>query len=396
MRICFANLNTIYVFSIEGKFYRSNGNVIPSVLIQRLWEMFEEWENGEGEGVPNSGTPGETSNSNAYVYLRSCLEQNLARFPKEDHEAVRSAFNCMMNYCQMHNGGFLESAPRTREFGPDSHWQLPGGNLKIPAGFGNVLSALKDNFWNERRLRLGREVTRITWDGYEIRIRCTNDEEYLAEHVILTVSLGCLRKWAEQGTLKPQMPETKLEAIRSIEFGKANKVFLFWDTPFWEEGSGSIKLAWTDQEYDIKSPKEWYKRIFGFDEVLNNRNVLVGWISGNEAEVMESLLDDDIIETCTQLIRQFLGNPAIPRPSKIIRSNWCSNPFTLGSYSYRGFQTTSRHHQQLSEPMYQALFPRILFAGEATSTHHNSTMHGARDSAFREVKRLLEYYDPGE
>ena len=62
-----------------------------------------------------------------------------------------------------------------------------------------------------------------------------------------------------------------------------------------------------------------YRKIFALDEVANNRNVLVGWLSGPEAQHVEGLSDAEVIDTYTTLIRQFLNNPAIPEPIGVAR-----------------------------------------------------------------------------
>lgn len=36
--------------------------------------------------------------------------------------------------------------------------------------------------------------------------------------------------------------------------------------------------------------------------------------------------------------------------------------------------------------------PKICFAGEATSTHYYSTVHGAIEAGFREADRLTQFY----
>ena len=64
---------------------------------------------------------------------------------------------------------------------------------------------------------------------------------------------------------------------------------------------------------------------------MANRKVLVGWLSGAEAVYMETLPENVVMETCTQLIRQFLRDPAIPAPVRMTRymfyrqSEVCSN-----------------------------------------------------------------------
>ncbi len=68
-------------------------------------------------------------------------------------------------------------------------------------------------------------------------------------------------------------------------------------------------------------------------------------------------------------------------------------PKFQGSYSYR--ETDSDlldiSHSDLATPLTFARVPKVFFAGEATSDNYYSTVHGAVDSAEREVARLLKY-----
>ena len=45
----------------------------------------------------------------------------------------------------------------------------------------------------------------------------------------------------------PPLPPAKVEAIERIGFGRAGKVFMEFDAPFWSEGEEVIKIAWGKQ-----------------------------------------------------------------------------------------------------------------------------------------------------
>ena len=46
---------------------------------------------------------------------------------------------------------------------------------------------------------------------------------------------------------EPPLPPAKVEAIDRIGFGRAGKVFVEFDAPFWSEGEEVIKIAWGKQ-----------------------------------------------------------------------------------------------------------------------------------------------------
>ena len=49
------------------------------------------------------------------------------------------------------------------------------------------------------------------------------------------------------------------------------------------------------------------------------KGVLVGWVGGRGAELVEEVTEQEIGEHCTQLLRQFTRNKHIPLPVRVIR-----------------------------------------------------------------------------
>ncbi|XP_006499356.1 spermine oxidase isoform X12 [Mus musculus] len=121
------------------------------------------------------------------------------------------------------------------------------------------------------------------------------------------------------------------------------------------------------------------------------------------------------------------GNPNIPKPRRILRSAWGSNPYFRGSYSYTQVGSSGADVEKLAKPLpytessktahrssteqqpghllpskcpEQSLDPsrgsikpmQVLFSGEATHRKYYSTTHGALLSGQREAARLIEMY----
>ncbi|XP_048395420.1 spermine oxidase isoform X2 [Stegostoma tigrinum] len=91
------------------------------------------------------------------------------------------------------------------------------------------------------------------------------------------------------------------------------------------------------------------------------------------------------------------GNPHIPKPRRILRSGWGSNPYIRGSYSYTRVGSSGADVEKLAKPLpypksTKAAPMQILFAGEATHRKYYSTTHGALLSGEREAARLIEMY----
>ena len=87
--------------------------------------------------------------------------------------------------------------------------------------------------------------------------------------------------------------------------------------------------------------------------------------------------------------------PSLPYPVSAHVSKWTEDEFTKGCYTYISCQSSVQDIVNLAEPLYHTshngdLLPRVLFAGEATSTAQYATMNGAFESGVREAKRIIE------
>lgn len=79
------------------------------------------------------------------------------------------------------------------------------------------------------------------------------------------------------------------------------------------------------------------------------------------------------------------------------RSYWYNNPHFNGTYSFETVKSHSLCQDTCQEILTTPLIdqqhrPIVQFAGEATSPHHFSTVHGAVETGFREAKRIIDYY----
>lgn len=80
-----------------------------------------------------------------------------------------------------------------------------------------------------------------------------------------------------------------------------------------------------------------------------------------------------------------LGRP-VPEPAGIVRTRWAEDPWTLGAYSFLPVGATPDHRRALAEPIDGVL----RFAGEALSTTHPSTVHGALTSGEEAARAIAD------
>ncbi|XP_074730215.1 peroxisomal N(1)-acetyl-spermine/spermidine oxidase isoform X1 [Strix uralensis] len=290
---------------------------------------------------------------------------------------------------------------------------LPGLDCTFPGGYSSLpdrmVSALPEGI-----LLLSKAVRTIQWRGsfceegdetrdFPVRVECEDGDTFLADHVIVTVPLGFLKEH-HQNFFQPPLPKRKAEAICRLGFGTNNKIFLEFEKPFWEPQQQLLEVVWED-ESPLEEPSadleaNWFKKLIGFVVLQppeQHGHVLCGFIAGKESEYMETLSDAEVLSTMTRVLRTLTGNPCLPAPRSVLRSQWHSAPYTRGSYSYVAVGSSGDDIDVLAQPLpEEPEDPRplqLLFAGEATHRTFYSTTHGALLSGWREAERLNQLFE---
>ncbi|KAK8382101.1 hypothetical protein O3P69_015216 [Scylla paramamosain] len=246
---------------------------------------------------------------------------------------------------------------------------------------------------------------------FPIIIRCRDGKEYEAQHVMVTPSIGYLKK--NLNIFSPPLPTRLQNAIMSRGFGTLGKIFLEYEDAWWWEGCEGIQLVWTkdiaDSEHTTSAADSvdrkqqqtsdwWVKGISGFDPVFNHKAVLCGWIGGREAEHMETLSEAEIGQACTRVLRLFLGQQDIPFPKRVYKSQWATNHLFEGSYSYHDSSCNcwsgKKYESYLDTPVLATdgngnKIPLLVLAGEAISVQQYSTVHGALQSGIEQAAHFV-------
>ena len=85
-------------------------------------------------------------------------------------------------------------------------------------------------------------------------------------------------------------------------------------------------------------------------------------------------------------------NPTVPQPTAFWRSEWTSDPFSRGAFSYQRVGSTPDQRTTLRQPLGE----RVFFAGEHTSETFPGTVNGARASGHRAATEVIDLAEPGE
>lgn len=267
----------------------------------------------------------------------------------------------------------------------------------------------------EQRVLFDRRVQRIIWNRNDSRVelQLDNGESCVADHVIVTVSLGVLKEQHLQ-LFEPKLPVAKQRAVDGLAFGTVNKIFVEFPEAFWPEDWTGFTLLWREEDLvDIRNTsRAWLEDVFGFYRVSYQPRILAGWIINANGRHMETLPEDEVLAGCMYLFRRFLHWP-IPEPLSFRTSAWYTNENFRGSYSFRSMETErlGTGASELAQPLTVVTMtppspardrampqqsrcdkPIVQFAGEATSEHYYSTVHGAVEAGWREAKRLADFY----
>ncbi|XP_039108316.1 peroxisomal N(1)-acetyl-spermine/spermidine oxidase [Hyaena hyaena] len=289
---------------------------------------------------------------------------------------------------------------------------LPGLDCTFPGGYQGLTNRIMASL-PEDVIVFNKPVKTIHWNGsfreasspgetFPVLVECEDGGRFPAHHVIVTVPLGFLKEHLDT-FFEPPLPTQKAEAIRKMGFGTNNKIFLEFEEPFWEPGCRFIQVVWEDASPLHGGASElrhiWFKKLIGFFVLpaFKSAHVLCGFIAGLESEFMETLSDEEILLSLTQVLRRVTGNAALPAPRSLLRSRWHSAPYTRGSYSYVAVGSSGADVDLLAQPLPvdgAETQLQVLFAGEATHRAFYSTTHGALLSGWREADRLIALWDP--
>lgn len=98
---------------------------------------------------------------------------------------------------------------------------------------------------------------------------------------------------------------SQVRAVQAIGCGHVTKLALHWRQPWWAKGEGNLTLAWSNDEMRARVlPRDWPEYIFNLTEVENQPKVLMAWIAGSGARVVDQLDEDEVVLGITELLRK--------------------------------------------------------------------------------------------
>ncbi|XP_047336294.1 probable polyamine oxidase 5 [Impatiens glandulifera] len=298
------------------------------------------------------------------------------------------------------------------DFNAESEYiMFQGEEITIAKGYSSIIESLASVLPTDS-IQLGKRVTKIEWRNDEyakkdkpIRLQFLDGSVMMADHVIVTVSLGVLK--ANSSTLfDPPLPNFKAQAISRLGFGVVNKLFLQIQQLPNSNKFPFLQMAFhpqKDSKFGNQKIPWWIRKTASLCPIYGKSNVVLSWFAGKEALELETLEDEEIINGFETMISSFTCEKMDIKFSKVLKSKWGRDPLFLGSYSYVEVGSSGDDLDTMATPLppenenssSSSSSPpalQILFAGEATHRTHYSTTHGAYFSGLREANRLLQHY----
>ncbi|KAJ5217177.1 hypothetical protein N7468_010185 [Penicillium chermesinum] len=265
------------------------------------------------------------------------------------------------------------------------HSQVIGGYSQLPFGLYTLPYKLD--------VRTNKVVQSISYDPSETdhrkaSIHCEDGEQFLADHVVYTGSLGTLKRRTIQ--FNPPLPDWKLGAIDRLGFGVMNKVVLVFEEPFWDTERDMFGLLREPDDRSSMIQEDYAKnrgRFYLFWNCMKTTGlpVLIALMAGDAAHQAEQTPDHEILCEVISQLRNVFKHTRVPDPLETIITRWASDKFTFGSYSYVAADALPADYDLMARNI-----GNLHFAGEATCGTHPATVHGAYLSGQRAAAEIIE------
>uniref|UniRef100_A0A1I7TPA6 Amino_oxidase domain-containing protein n=1 Tax=Caenorhabditis tropicalis TaxID=1561998 RepID=A0A1I7TPA6_9PELO len=259
-------------------------------------------------------------------------------------------------------------------------------------GFKTILDDLISKV-PKTKIKMSSKVVNIDYSGNKVKILLSNGQSFLFDSVIVTSSLGYLKK-NKNSMFTPSLPAQKSAAIDRFGFGNNMKVFLENDRPWWPRGMSTVQISGRIGSSGTGTSLE--DDLMVFQPSLWAKNILVAWIAGNGPKEVSKLSDSQLITILNNHLTSNLKDVyTVSKIKKIYRHNWISDDFALGSYSYISIKTCQSNTEDIKlmrNPILINRRPIVCFAGEHTDSEMYQTVVGAARSGLQEADRINNYY----
>jgi polyamine oxidase len=247
-------------------------------------------------------------------------------------------------------------------------WE-PNGQF-VKDGFGKLLHHMSDDI----TIKLNSIVKKIEQSKNKVIIT-TNRKTYTCEYAISTLPTGVLQAGLVE--FKPVLPKDKIKALRNLDSGNHEKIFLQFPYVFWDKNVEVFQYA---AEENRGLCTQWYNIMLKAE----NKKILYTNISGPDIDYVNNSTSD-LKKISMGILREMFGKN-IPEPESVYVTRWHLDKFTLGGpYAHPTKNGTMEDLSVMGQP-----FGRIHFGGVDTSKYETETVEAAVLSGLRTSSEILK------
>ena len=247
-------------------------------------------------------------------------------------------------------------------------WE-PNGQF-IKDGFGKLLEHMSKNI----NIKLNSIVRKIEQTKNNVSVS-TNRKTYTCEYVISTLPTGVLQAGLVE--FKPSLPKNKIRALRNLDSGNHEKIFLKFPRVFWDKNVEVFQYA-AEEHRGVCS--QWYNILLKAE----NQKILYTNISGPDIDYAKKTTGE-LQKISMNILRKMFGND-IPEPESIYITRWSQDKYTLGGpYAHPTKKGTMEDLSIMGQS-----FGRIHFGGVDTSKTETETVEAAVLSGLRTSAEVLK------
>ncbi len=242
-------------------------------------------------------------------------------------------------------------------------------NWRVRGGYGAMIASLGADL----AVRRGCRVTGVDLTRHAVRVETTAGAVEAAA-AIVTVSTAVLASGAIR--FAPALDD-HMAAAAHLPLGVANKLF------FTLEDAEAF-------EPDTRVVGAPGRRDSGSYTLRSGGRALVeGYFGGDHARHLEAGGLPAFVDAARAELTAALGRDIGASLTPVVATGWARDPLSLGSYSH-----ALPGHADARAVLATPVDDRLLFAGEATSTHFFSTAHGAYEEGARAARILADALQP--
>ena len=253
----------------------------------------------------------------------------------------------------------------------DQDDEFNGGDCVISKyGYQPILNMLSEGL----NISLNQIVTCIKQNEREhVIVSCQNGSQFIGKKVISTLPLGVLK--SNTIIFEPKLPEPLTESINRLGFGNLEKVVIKFNKRFWPDDS--------DCFYNMSgNPFRLWLNVCNLYNIDSSKT-LICFLAGSFAKKLVTYSNDnDISILALNSLREIFGEKIIPKEEinamklidSVIVTRWCTDPFSLGSYSHIPKGTLPSDYDVFGRQYWSGM---LHFAGEGTFKRFPGTVHGA-------------------